>query len=62
MKYDIKKININDVRAGDTVVINGVLKTVCSKDISHSFMGVNLFGDSYRLGTLPVNVAINLKG
>jgi hypothetical protein len=62
MKYDIKKINIKDVRAGDTVVVGGELKTVCKKDILRGFMGVTLFGDSYRLGSLPVTVALNLKG
>jgi hypothetical protein len=62
MKYNIKKINILDVRAGDTVVIGGELKTVCKKDIARSFAGVTLFGDSYRLGTLQVTLALNLKG
>lgn len=48
------KVHIDTVRVGDTVEVNGVLKTVCPGDIKSGFMGTTLFGDSYRLGTVPV--------
>lgn len=58
MNYHIKKTHISQIAVGDTVEINGVLKTVCAHNIKKGFMGITLFGDSYRLGTLPVNLAI----
>lgn len=52
---DREAVHISVIRTGDTVEINGHLKTVCGKDIKRDpFMGVTLFGDSYRLGTVPV--------
>lgn len=47
-------VHIDTIRAGDTVEINGILKTVCPGDIKSGFMGTTLFGDSYRLGAVPV--------
>ena len=49
-----KPVNVDTIRVGDTVEIDGLLKTVCPGDIKSGFMGVTLFGDSYRLGTVPV--------
>lgn len=51
----IEKTHIKDIKVGDTVLFHGVEKTVTAKDIKEdSFMGVTLFGDSYRLGYLAV--------
>lgn len=48
-------VHIDAIRAGDTVEIDGVLKTVCPGDLKKCpDMGVTLFGDSYRLGTMAV--------
>lgn len=48
-------VHIGTIRPGDTVEIDGHLKTVCVKDLKRCpDMGVTLFGDSYRLGTVPV--------
>jgi len=48
-------VHIDDIRAGDTVEIDGVLKTVCPADIkTGGFMGTTLFGDSFRSGTMAV--------
>lgn len=50
-------LHISRVRVGDTVVVQGVPRTVCPADLKlDAFMGISLFGDSYRLGTLPVLV------
>lgn len=50
-----KAVNIESIKSGDTIQHNGELRTVCASDIKHSdFMGTTIFGDSYRLGYLPV--------
>ncbi|EON1607173.1 hypothetical protein ACLN7E_004591 [Escherichia coli] len=57
--YRIEKRHINDIKPGDTVLRDGELWTVTSRDIKHdSFMGRTLFGDSYNLGYNLVTVAI----
>ena len=56
--YIIKKKDITDIMAGDTIIDKeGKMRTVTGKDIKHkTFMGSTLFGDSYRLGTEKVDV------
>lgn len=55
--------HVRDVRAGDTVLVGGILKTVCHKDLSRDgFMGVALFGDCHRSGTVPVSVVTFVCG
>ncbi len=66
IQYTIKKTHISDVRGGDTIVVNGELKTVCGKDIHRdSFIGITIFGDSYMGGTslfwLQIFFTQNLK-
>lgn len=46
--------HISRIRPGDTVEVGCHLKTVSPGDIRRGFMGTTLWGDSYRLGTLPV--------
>lgn len=54
------EIHIDAVKAGDTILHNGVLTTVCKTDIRIStFMGCTIFGDSYALGSKPV-IKVNL--
>lgn len=50
------KVHISQIRPGDTILhTDGKVRTVCSKDITRdSFIEISLFGDSYRLGTMPV--------
>lgn len=50
------EVHISQIRPGDTILhTDGQARTVCRKDITRdSFMGISLFGDSYRLGTIPV--------
>lgn len=57
MKYTIELVHISEIKPGNTVEINGMLKTVCKNNITVGFMGRTLFGDSYRLGTKPVRRA-----
>lgn len=59
MKYHIKEVHIDDIRVGDVVEIDGVLKTVSHENIRKGgFMGSSLWGDSYRMGTKLVKLAI----
>lgn len=52
---DRETVHISTIKAGDTVEIDGHLKTVCRGDLKKCpDMGHSLFGDSYRLGTVPV--------
>ncbi|EBI1479306.1 hypothetical protein FKY29_21530 [Salmonella enterica] len=52
-------VHISTVSAGDTVLHNGMLRTVGRKDIKRDdFFGLMLFCDSYNLGTVPVKKVI----
>lgn len=44
-------VAVSDLRAGDTVLMAGVLKTVCRKDLGRDWLlGTTLWGDSRRAG------------
>lgn len=61
----IEQVHISQIMAGDTVEIDGVAKTVSGNNIKRGFMGKTLFGDSFKMGTVPVkkitNVGLYLK-
>ena len=47
--------HIDAVKVDDQVLCpDGMVRTVCPNNIKTGFMGKTLWGDSYRLGTLPV--------
>lgn len=47
----MENVHISQIKAGDTVLFNGVATTVCGKDIKYcSFMGITLFGSNYKSG------------
>lgn len=51
----IKKVHINNIVAGDTILHLGKVKTVCKDNIKYcKFMGTTIFGDSYKLGQQKV--------
>lgn len=55
MDYEIEEVHISTIQAGDTILHNGLIRTVGNVNIRHSsFMGITLFGDSYRLGNTLV--------
>ena len=58
MNYVVTPTHIDLIRPGDTVEVDGRLKTVSRNVIKNGFMGKTLWGDSYRLGTLLVRRAI----
>lgn len=37
-------VHASEVRVGDTVEIEGVLRTVCESNIKYSIMGISIFG------------------
>jgi len=56
MKFKIKLVHIESVVPGDLIVHRGKVVTICRKDIKHStFLGVSIFGDSYKLGHKAVS-------
>lgn len=51
----VSEVHISSIRAADTVLHQGIVRTVCPRDIGHdAFMGRSLFGDSYVLGRRKV--------
>lgn len=49
-----ERILVSEVAPGDTIIHDGHHRTVCKKDLGRGFMGVTVFGDSYRLGSIPI--------
>jgi hypothetical protein len=59
MNYRIKEVHISLITAGDTVLINEDIKTVCKNNLGECpFIGRTLFGDSYQSGHKPVQQVI----
>lgn len=59
MNAKTNPVHISLISAGDTIVHNGKLTTVCANNIKKdSFMGTTLFGDSYKLGYQPVQKVV----
>lgn len=54
MNYETTPTHVDLIRPGDTVLIDGQLKTISPSSIKRGFMGTTLWGDSFRLGTVPV--------
>lgn len=53
--FEFESVHKSKIMAGDTICHNGRLMTVCLGDISlDSFVGICIFGDSYKLGTKKV--------
>ena len=53
--YTITNTHISLIKAGDTIIHDGKLKTVCNNNIKRGgFFGDMLFGDCYRIGAQPV--------
>ena len=59
MKTEIIPTHIKQINIGDTVMVNGKIKTVSHTSFSgDGFMGLTLFGDSYHLGSKLVDKVI----
>lgn len=55
--YSLKPTHISQVRPGDIILHEGILKTLGKNNIKSGFMGITLWGDCYRLGNKAVLVA-----
>lgn len=59
MNYYIIETHRGNIHIGDTIVVDGVLKTVGRNNISQCpLLGRTLFGDSYNAGKVLVKKAI----
>lgn len=59
MKTSIVNCHISEVRQGDTIIHDGAMRTVSGNNIKRCpLMRKSLFGDSYELGTKPVQKVI----
>ena len=48
-------VHISQINVGDVIEHNGVAKTVSGNNLKRSeFMGITIFGDSYKLGSQKV--------
>ena len=56
-----KQKHISMISGGDTIIHNDKVVTVCNKDIKRGFCGITIFGDSYRMGTIPVTCVTDLN-
>ena len=57
--HNIQPLHISLIRPGDVVEWEGKLRTVGRADIKHgTFMGSSLWGDSFRCGTVPVQLVV----
>lgn len=55
----VELTHIDLIRVGDTVLIDGLAKTVCQHNLKRGgFCGTTLWGDSYRSGTVPVQKVV----
>jgi len=53
--FETDLVDIADISPGDTVTYDGRVVTVGKKDIRRDeFMGISLFGDNHRSGTVKV--------
>ncbi len=53
--FGTEEVHIDCIKVGDTVIHDEAMKTVCRQNIGgDTFMGRTLWGDSYKLGTVPV--------
>ena len=59
MNYKIVEVHKNDIKNGDMILFDGKIRTVNNKNIKYdSFVGVTLFGYSYKLGYEKVKKVI----
>jgi hypothetical protein len=56
---EIKSVHISQIQIGDTIEHDGFLRTVSGNNIKKdTFMGTTLFGDSYKMGSIPVKKVV----
>lgn len=64
LKYRITPTHVSQISVGDTIKCrDGVIRTVCKSNIHYlQDIGTTIFGDSYNLGSIPVDKVIIFQG
>ncbi len=58
-KYKISEVHISTIKNGDTILhTDNLITTVNNCNIKNGFMGITLFGDSYKMGSVLVKKII----
>ena len=53
--FIIEPVHKDEIKAGDTILLDGELKTVCRNNIRKGgFCGTTIHGESFKLGLEPV--------
>jgi len=61
--YKIDEVHISTIRSGDTINHLGINTTVCNNNIKRcDFMGISIFGDTYKLGTMLIKKVTYILG
>ena len=56
IKFKVFPKHISEIKPGDVILVDNKLKTVGKKDLKYDkFMGVSIWGDSYKSGNELVN-------
>lgn len=60
MNYDIELVHKGDIKVGDVIICeDGIMRTVSRNNITRdSFMGLCIFGSSYKLGYQKIKKVI----
>lgn len=60
LKYKIMPTHISQINVCDTIKCrDGVIRTVCKSNIHYlQGIGTTIFGDSYNLGSIPVDKVV----
>ena len=54
-RFTIENVHKDRIRVGDTILLDGELKTVCNNNIRRGgFCGTTIHGESFKLGLEPV--------
>jgi len=49
--FTIKEVDRSEIVVGDTIIMDGVMKTVCNNNIKYNeFFGITIHGCNFRLG------------
>lgn len=58
----IEKVHISTIKNGDMILhLDGNIRTVNNCNIKIGFLGLTIFGDSYKLGTVLVSKLIKVN-
>lgn len=58
----IEKVHISTIKNGDVILhLDGNVRTVNNCNIKTGFLGLTIFGDSYKLGTVLVSKLIKVN-